>query len=309
MFHRWYFLAACRTRRMVRRAGWLARVVFLVSLLPSPAVPAAEDGAFFFLQLTDPQFGMYAKNADFAQETANFEFAIATAKRLKPAFVIVTGDLANQGTDQKQNDAYQRICAKLDPSIRLYHVAGNHDVGNEPTPESLAAYTARYGPDHYSFRHGSLLGIVFNTTLLRSPQRAPQQAAEQEQWLRAELEKAKPDGVRHVVVFQHHPLFTAQADEADQYHNLPLAERRRCLDLFHAAGVRYVFAGHYHGNALARDGELEMVTTGAIGKPLRQDQSGLRIVIVRASGLEHRYYALGEIPHRIDVSVQAEPGR
>src|ERR1700726_3738842 len=32
----------------------------------------------FFLQMSDPQFGMYANNRDFAQETANYEFAIAT---------------------------------------------------------------------------------------------------------------------------------------------------------------------------------------------------------------------------------------
>ena len=29
----------------------------------------------FFVQMSDPQFGMYTNNHDFAQETANFEFA------------------------------------------------------------------------------------------------------------------------------------------------------------------------------------------------------------------------------------------
>jgi hypothetical protein len=32
--------------------------------------------------------------------------------------------------------------------------------------------------------------------------------------------------------------------------------------------VSHVFAGHYHRNALARDGDLEMATTGPVGKPL-----------------------------------------
>jgi hypothetical protein len=36
-----------------------------------------------FIQMSDPQFGMYTKNANF--ETVNFEFAIASANRLKPA--------------------------------------------------------------------------------------------------------------------------------------------------------------------------------------------------------------------------------
>jgi len=33
--------------------------------------------------MADPQFGMYAENKDFRQETVNFEFAIATANRLR----------------------------------------------------------------------------------------------------------------------------------------------------------------------------------------------------------------------------------
>src|ERR1043165_9970699 len=49
-----------------------------------------------FIQMSDPQFGMYSKDVNFTHETANFEFAIAAANRLKPAFVVVTGDLINK---------------------------------------------------------------------------------------------------------------------------------------------------------------------------------------------------------------------
>jgi hypothetical protein len=31
-----------------------------------------------FIQMSDPQFGMYTKNAGFEHETVNFEFAIAS---------------------------------------------------------------------------------------------------------------------------------------------------------------------------------------------------------------------------------------
>ena len=105
-----------------------------------------------FVQMSDPQFGMYTKDADFAQETANFEFAIATANRLKPAFVVITGDLINKAGDAAMTAEYKRITAKLDPKIKLFNVAGNHDVGNQPTKESLAQYRERFGPDYYSFR-------------------------------------------------------------------------------------------------------------------------------------------------------------
>jgi hypothetical protein len=53
-----------------------------------------QQQPIFFVQMSDPQFGMYTDNQDFAQETVNFEFAIANIKGLRPAFVVVTGDLS-----------------------------------------------------------------------------------------------------------------------------------------------------------------------------------------------------------------------
>ena len=103
-----------------------------------------------FIQMSDPQFGMYTKNANFEHETVNFEFAIAN--RLKPMVVVITGDLTNDAKSAAQAAEYKRISAKLDPKIRLYSVAGNHDVENEPTKESLARYRERVGPDYYTFR-------------------------------------------------------------------------------------------------------------------------------------------------------------
>lgn len=262
---------------------------------------AAEP--FFFIQLTDPQFGMWTSDADFQQEAANFEFAIATANRLKPAFVIVTGDLINKMGDTAQMDEYLRIAAKLDPSIPLYQLPGNHDVGNDPTPESIAAYVTRFGPDHYVFRCGPVLGVVLNSCLVKSAKGAAQQAEQQEAWLKAELEKAKQDDVRQVIVFQHHPWFQKEIDEPDAYNNLPLESRRRYLDLFRASGVTHVFAGHYHVNRLTKYDSLELVASGAIGKPLGNDVTGLRVVIVRDTGLEHRFYHLGEIPNAVDLPL------
>jgi serine/threonine-protein phosphatase CPPED1 len=281
-----------------RLSGWTVLAGLLV--LSVARAEAAEP--LFFMQLTDPQFGMFTDNANFHQETANFEFAIATANRLKPAFVVITGDLINKTGDAAQTDEYLRIVGKLDRSIPLYHLPGNHDIGNDPTPESIAAYVARYGPDHYSFRCGPVLGLVLNSCLVKSGQGAPQQTEQQEAWLKAELAKAKQDNIPHVIVFQHHPWFTAKVDEADAYDNLPLQERRPHLDLLRQYGVTHVFAGHYHANVTTTYDSLELVATGAIGKPLRNDVSGMRIVIVRDTGLEHRYYHLGEIPPQIDLS-------
>ena len=276
-------------------------------LLIMAMLPAFAADPLFFIQMSDPQFGMQTDNHGFAQETANFEFAIATANRLKPAFVIVTGDLVNKSGDAAQIAEYKRIAAQLDSGIKLYNVAGNHDVGNEPTPESLAAYRQNIGRDYYSFRAGDLAGIVLDSPLIQHPEKAQAEYDKQLSWLRAELEAAKRDGARQIVVFQHHPYFLHSPDEAAEYFNIPQDRRKLYLNLLREYGVRYVFAGHYHQNADGRDGALEMVTTGPVGKPLGEARSGIRIGIVSDEGIRHEYFDFGRLPNRVESTTGSAP--
>ncbi len=256
---------------------------------------AGSLAAQSFIQMSDPQFGMYAKDAGFEHETANFEFAIATANRLKPAFVVVTGDLINKAGSGAQMAEYKRIVAKLDPQIKLYSVPGNHDVSNEPNAESLAWYRRQLGPDYYTFRIGSMAGFVVNSSLWKAPGVADE-AAKMEAWLRSELAKATRDGIKHLIVFQHIPPFLKDVDEADAYENTPKEARQRYLKLLHEFGVKQLFAGHYHAPLEAHDGDLEIVITGPVGMPLRGGKSGLCVANVTDSGITHKYFDFGELP-------------
>ena len=291
-------------RRSTRGRGdwrWLLRCLSAICLVGLAAPAAAQDSATYtFAQLADTQFGFYTNDGEFTQETANYEFAVANLNRLKPAFVVLCGDLINKPGDPAQRAEYLRITALLDPSIPFYAVAGNHDVGNEPTPESLADYREHFGPDWYSFRERDIYGIVLNSSIIAAPAQVESDAAAQEAWLRAELGLARASGARHILVFQHHPWFLETPDEADAYFNIPLATRNRYLELFREAGVSHVFAGHYHRNAGGFDGALEMVTTGPVGRPIGDDPSGFRLVRVTAEGgIEHRYLSLGQIPNQL----------
>ena len=280
-------------RSMDVTTGWVLGALLLIL----QAAPAAEP--FFFIQLSDPQLGMFTDNRDFAQETANFEFAVSTVNRLHPAFVIITGDLVNKPRDAAQIAEYQRIVSNVHPTIPVYNVVGNHDIDNVPTPDLIAAYTNQFGPDYYAFRHADFVGIVLNSVVIHSPQKTENQLAEQKRWLRTELEKARQSGAQQIVVFAHHPWFLKSSDEPDEYFNIPRERRVPYLELFQEFGVRYLFSGHYHRNAVAREGDLEAVTTGPVGKPLGQAKSGLRVVIVGDDRIEHRYYDFGELPNQI----------
>ena len=288
---------------MPTRTQQLGLILLLLALIVFAfvRVTSTQERTEFFIQLADPQFGAFTADKDFAQETANYEFAVANINRLRPSFVVICGDLINKVGDKRQADEYFRITSKIDRSIPVHAVSGNHDVGNEPTPETIKAYRSRFGPNYYSFRHGRVYGIVIDTSVISAPMNVKAAADAQEAWLKAELARARESGAPHVVVFQHHSWFLEKADEPTQYFNVPIETRRKYLELLKSSGVRYVFAGHYHRNAYARDGNLEMITNGPVGRPLGVDPSGLRIVTVTDDALDHTYYGMGLIPNQFPI--------
>lgn len=275
---------------------------FLFALIIVCVVPVfGQEPPFYFVMLTDTQMGMYANNKDFVRETANYEFVVATVNRLKPSFAIVLGDLVNKEGDERQIREFQRISQKIDPAIPVYYVPGNHDVGAAPTAETVAAYKQVFGRDYYSFRAGPVYGIVLNSTLIHTPQKAEPEYQGQLSWLKAELEKAKGSGARHIIVFQHHPYFLTEIQEPDQYMNISLERRKPIVELLHQYNVKYVFAGHVHKNSVAKDGDLEMTATGPVSMPFGEDGSGIRLAEVTADGVRHRYFEFGKMPDSLSI--------
>lgn len=278
-----------------------ARLVFVLAIFVFLIPGFGQEQPFHFLILTDPQLGMYANNGNFVRETANYEFAVATANRLKPGFVIVLGDLVNKEGEPEQIREFSRITKKIDPSIPVYLLPGNHDVGAVPTNESLAAYRRNIGKDYYSFRAGPVYGIVLNSTLIHSPQMAKEEYEKQNAWFKEELETAKKSGAAHIIVFQHHAYFVAEAQEPDMHANIPLERRKPMLKLLHAYNVHNVFAGHSHNCTVGKDGDLEVTVTGPISMPFGETGSGMRLVEVTPAGVQHRYYDFGRLPDKLSI--------
>ncbi len=259
------------------------------------------QGPFFFVQMADPQFGMFAANMSFKKETELFEKAISHANRLKPAFVVICGDLINKPGDEEQTKELFRIAHKLDKKIPLYWVPGNHDVGNQPTLENLEWYRKTFGKDWYSFHYGSCKFVVINTTIIHRPDKVREEMEKQWEWLSGALKNANNEKPIHTIVFQHHPLFLKDPQEKDGYFNIPKERRPKYLNLFKENNVSAVFAGHYHRNCYANDGTMEMITSGPVGKPLGEDPSGFRIVKVFKDQIEHKYYGLDAVPEMVTM--------
>ena len=273
----------------------IAGILFLISL----AGFAQKNDPFFFIQMTDTQFGFFTDNKSFEKETENFEKAIAVANRLKPAFVVITGDLINKPADKAQLAEYKRIVALLNPAIPIYHVAGNHDVTNDPKENDIVQYRKELGQDFYIIKHNGMRGIVLNSLYFKSPAGVEKEAAAQEKWLNKQLKKAKRSSAGPLLVFQHHSWFLTDPNEKDEYFNIPTETRKKHLALFSQYGVSHIFAGHYHRNAFGKSGAMEMVTTGPVGKPLGKDPSGFRIVKVSGENVSHQYYELDQVLEKI----------
>jgi len=65
--------------------------------------------------------------------------------------------------------------------------------------------------------------------------------------------------------------------------------------------VSHVFTGHYHRNCTGFYKDLELVTTCAIGAPMGEDPSGLRVVKMYEDNVIHTYYSLEQIPNSITI--------
>jgi len=149
--------------------------------------------------------------------------------------------------------------------------------------------------------------LVLNSSVIKDPSDTPKVLWAQQTWLERQLAEAQQGLARHILLFQHHPLFLHQANEPDEYFNIPKQRRMPLLELLRQAKVRAVFAGHYHRNSYGKVGEMEMVTTGPVGKPLGKDPSGFRIVKVGEHRIVHQYYAMDEVPKQVHVEETTLP--
>lgn len=186
---------------------------------------------------------------------------------------------------------------RVDPEVKLVCVCGNHDVGDTPTPASIANYRQEFGPDFFSFwSHGCKM-LVLNSQYYFNPSEVAELAREQDEWLDKELQANVASPAKHLMVFQHIPPFLQNEDEeADIYFNLKPDVRLKLLERFKRANVAKVFCGHYHRNAggYSNDKRLEVVVTTAIGAQLGSDKHGFRVVQVNENSVEHSFVPISD---------------
>eukprot|EP00928_Gymnodinium_smaydae_P049039 TRINITY_DN32878_c0_g1_i1.p1 TRINITY_DN32878_c0_g1~~TRINITY_DN32878_c0_g1_i1.p1 ORF type:complete len:387 (-),score=37.53 TRINITY_DN32878_c0_g1_i1:199-1203(-) len=270
---------------------------------------------FFFFQLADTQLGMessFTKKPGWKTELELMKRAVEEINRLKPAFVIICGDLIDEWpSDEKGRTAdeqrraeqerdFKYAASLIDAEIPLMCLCGNHDIGNRPNSITVRKYTESFGDDYFSFWCHGTKCLVLNSQLWKDDTDAQDLRAGMDAWLATELQP-KEGGSSHaseaassnstessdtdrgtcdrMLAFSHIAPFLHDPSEPDGYFNLPIELRQNLLAQMASAGVVSWFCGHYHRNAQgcychSSGRKLEVVTTGAVGTQIVSKEGG-----------------------------------
>lgn len=262
---------------------------------------AANNAPFFFIQLADTQMGFTNKNVDMIPEIANFSKAVEHINRLKPAFVLISGDLVNTAHNPKQIRAFWSIAKTISPDVPLYLVPGNHDVTNTPTADDIRSYTKLMGKDHYSFSYNGSEFVIIDSCLISDKSDNGLRDA-QLKWFETELAAARARNPAHIFVCDHHPWFLKDPQEPSKYENVPLAHRGVYLDLMNRYGVEYALSGHLHHELIGHDRDLTLLADGPVSKSTAKPPVvGLRIVRVYKDRVERQFYGLDKVPEQANM--------
>ena len=302
---------------------------------------------FSFVVCADTQIGMTSQNKEWETELSYSRQAIQKINQLnpKPLFVSICGDLCDMEFSFYSNsnkftkdecDAiqlqqmldFQQTWSRLDDSIALVCLCGNHDVGNRPTKASIDKYKSQFGDEYLAFWVNGTYNIVLNNVLFVNPEGAMDLYEEQLIWLENRLHYANSHSANHIFVFGHHPWFLYTEEEElkdpllgspyptewggnsdqlfpDSYFSIPKATRQVAMKLFQKYGVTACFSGHFHQNLVSKSSfGMHMIITAPLsivfestGKPKEQNElepngRGIRIVKVYQDFFTHQFELL-----------------
>ena len=262
----------------------LAATVVLTSCLPN-IEKTNQSESFTFVQICDPQLGF----TNYTHEVAAFQQAVKQINALNPDFAVICGDLVHTANESSFADFN---ALKNGFRMPCYCVPGNHDVGNQPTAESLEYYRNVIGNDYFSFEHKGAWFIFVNTSLWKLSLQG--ESEKQDVWFRETLKAASEKG-GPIFVVGHHPLFHKKPDEPNAYENLPIEKRRELLDLFEHYKVAAVVTGHTHRLVVNNDKGIQWVSAEAVSKNGDQCPLGFRVWSVQKNTPpQHHFVPLQE---------------
>ena len=198
---------------------------------------AADAKGLTFLQISDSHMGFDKPANPNAKGTLEEAIGQVKALKVKPSFMIHTGDITHLSKDSEFDDAEKIISqARLD----VHYVPGEHDI----IDPDIKLYKQRYGrgtkgSGYYSFdANGVHFMALVNVAELKGGgmgSLGPEQLA----WIEADLKDRSAS--TPIVVFAHIPLWTVYPQWG-----WGTEDSARALDLLKRFGSVTVLNGHIH---------------------------------------------------------------
>ena len=272
----------------------LLRIAVGVALagMLGPGRPAGGQASapplFTFVQISDAHVGPKTKSATFSQIVKDIN-GLDPA----PAFVLVTGDLTEDGKPEEYAE-YKKIIADLKPGIDHHACPGNH----ETTVGRWSDFEKNIGPLYRSFAHKNCLFVLTNGT--RDDQKYHENGAiddKQLDWIRETLEKSREH--THVVLANHYPL----ADVWGLYYIMGEGKNGDALrKLVGDHKVTAWLGGHRHFDAHHHDGITSHVSCGWVHGYGKNAPPGYRVYDVFPDRMESRRILLSRDEARYKVT-------
>ncbi len=249
-------------------------LVLLVSLaLPSLAqTPAAAlkidiNPPFKFVAYGDIRFMNPADKKD--SDPIRRKLLVGKIASEKPAFLLISGDLVANGSDDRQWSIFDQETAPLrNANVQIYPTLGNHDLRGD-LPVALQNYFQRFPilqqSRYYSLRAGNVMILTLDSSL-------DHPGGEEMQWFDHQIDTL-PDSVQFVIVQLHHPPLTRSHDSAFGGGHSPRPPEQEMATFIESRAAQskarfVVVAGHVHNyERYERNGVMYVVTGGGGATP------------------------------------------
>lgn len=211
----------------------LLLLMLLLIALPACSKPQDSMESFSFIYMGDPQAdpdsGDYSKWGQLLD--------LASKDKSEPAFVLLGGDLVNDGNDPDEWNDFFAAGGDVLKGMPVYPAMGNHDntdlfknqfdlPQNGPGGKEGEFYSFDYGDAHFVVMDSNAMGAA-----------SPEDIG----WLEQDL--AATDRTHKIVMF-HHPVYTAIDNPKDEYRAQTIKES--FLPVMEKHGVSLVLSGHQH---------------------------------------------------------------
>jgi hypothetical protein len=215
---------------------------------------------------TAPAPGMPFSFVVFGDSRSNagaHRMVVERIQREVPDFLLGTGDMVDDGSEERQWQELFDIERELLRDNVLFPAVGNHDrQGRGRTADNFRKYFAlpenSLDPErYYAFTYASARFLVLDSNAYSFS------LTDQTAWIERELQSARLDPrIEHVFVIMHHPPFSVSL------HGGQTELRERWTPLFEKYHVTAVFSGHDHVYSRAEHEGIRYFVTGGAGAPV-----------------------------------------